>query len=272
MLYALGYRTEYDSAVPEGRAVKYAALWAAGRFRGIAEDMAAIGISGRSTDGPRPVGPVVLFFQGSCPFWSMPTACAKKKGFAVRLPRKRTLSYKRPYRRNLSLLPRMAMYALPICALALGAAGCSNMSSTSLNALDVQVNHKGGLCGQRRRVQLCPEAVQERINYAGADHAFTVEPTYTVTVAHDVMDENEMADAILKSSSDQISEGTALYLDGELTAVCGRHGMQRYLSSLLEPYENPEDPNTTVGFNKDVTLENGIYFNESFQEEAEVEQ
>ena len=31
-------------------------------------------------------------------------------------------------------------------------------------------------------------------------------------------------------------------------------------------------PNTTVGFNKDVTLENGIYFNESFQEEAEVEQ
>ncbi len=26
--------------------------------------------------------------------------------------------------------------------------------------------------------------------------------------------------AILKSASDQISEGTALYLDGELTAVC----------------------------------------------------
>jgi len=38
------------------------------------------------------------------------------------------------------------------------------------------------------------------------------------------------------------------------------------------PYEDPDDPNTTVGFNKDVTLENGIYFNESFQEEAEVEQ
>ena len=33
-----------------------------------------------------------------------------------------------------------------------------------------------------------------------------------------------------------------------------------------------DSPNTTVGFNKDVTLENGIYFNESFPEEAEVEQ
>ena len=34
---------------------------------------------------------------------------------------------------------------------------------------------------------------------------------------HKTMDENEMADAILKSASDEISEGTALYLDGELT-------------------------------------------------------
>lgn len=82
-----------------------------------------------------------------------------------------------------------------------------------------------------------------------------------------------MADAILKNSGDQISEGTALYLDGELTAVCADgSSLQSYISSLLEPYENPDDPNTTVGFNKDVTLENGIYFTESFQEEAEVEQ
>ena len=50
--------------------------------------------------------------------------------------------------------------------------------------------------------------VQERINYADTDHAkWTVEPTYTVTVAHKTMDENEMADAILKSASDEISEG-----------------------------------------------------------------
>ena len=27
----------------------------------------------------------------------------------------------------------------------------------------------------------------------------------------------------------------------------------------------------TVGFNKEVTLENGIYFNDSFQDEADVE-
>ena len=71
----------------------------------------------------------------------------------------------------------------------------------------------------------------------------TVEPTYTISVAHSVLDENEMANAILKSSSDQISEGTALYLDGELTAVCSDGtALQSYLSSLLEPTRTRKIP------------------------------
>ena len=87
-----------------------------------------------------------------------------------------------------------------------------------------------------------------------------------------MLDENEMADAIIQSAGDQIGEGTALYLDGELTAVCSDGvSLQSYLSSLLEPYEDPENSNVTVGFNKEVTLENGIYFNDSFQDEADVE-
>ena len=104
------------------------------------------------------------------------------------------------------------------------------------------------------------EAVQERINDAGTDEntKWTVEPTYTISVAHSVLDENEMANAILKSSSDQISEGTALYLDGELTAVCSDGDTLRsYLESLLAPYEDQTDENISVGFNKNVTLEDG---------------
>ncbi len=175
---------------------------------------------------------------------------------------------------NIRLVPRMAMYVLPAAALAV----MVTVFQTTIRqpyALQVQVDDKTvGYVANEEVFNSALEAVQQRINYSGTEQArFTVEPTYSVTVAHDVMDENDVADAILKTSSDQISEGTALYLDGELTAVCADGtGLQRYISSLLEPYENPDDPNTTVGFNKDVTLENGIYFNESFQEEAEVEQ
>ena len=86
------------------------------------------------------------------------------------------------------------------------------------------------------------------------------------------MNESETADAILQSASDQISEGTALYLDGELTAVCtDGNTLRRYLDSLLAPYEDQIDENTTVGFNKEVTLEDGIYFNDSLEEDNAVE-
>ena len=115
----------------------------------------------------------------------------------------------------------------------------------------------------------------ERINYAGTDKTdWTIEPSYTISVAHQVMDESETADAILKSASDEISEGTALYLNGELTAVCADgDALRSYLNSLLAPYEEEykNDGNVTVGFNKTVLLEDGIYFNDSFEDDNSIE-
>ncbi|MFR2123841.1 MAG: LysM peptidoglycan-binding domain-containing protein [Faecalibacterium sp.] len=137
----------------------------------------------------------------------------------------------------------MAMYVLPVCALAVMVTVFNNTIRQPY-ALEVQVNGQTvGYVANEDVFNSAREAVQERINYAGTDHTeWTVEPTYTVTVAHKTLDENEMADAILKSASDQISEGTALYLDGELTAVCSDGtALQSYLSSLLEPYEDPEN-------------------------------
>lgn len=59
--------------------------------------------------------------------------------------------------------------------------------------------------------------------------------------------------------------------DGELTAVCADGSSLRgYISSLLEPYEDQENSNVTVGFNKSVDLEEGIYFNESFMDFQDV--
>ena len=120
---------------------------------------------------------------------------------------------------------------------------------------------------------LAKEDVMQRINYAGSDKTeLTIEPTYTISVTHKTMDESETANAILQSASDQISEGTALYLDGELTAVCSDGDTLRsYLESLLAPYEDQTDENISVGFNKNVTLEDGIYFNDSFEDDNSIE-
>ena len=217
-------------------------------------------------------GPVVLALRGTGALLRHAHRVRKENGFGAAL-RASGHFLAHGIADNIRLVPRMAMYVLPVAALAV----MVTVFQTTIRqpyALQVQVDDKTvGYVANEEVFNSALEAVQQRINYSGAEQAhFTVEPTYSVTVAHDVMDENDVADAILKNSSDQISEGTALYLDGELTAVCADgNSLQRYISSLLEPYENPEDPNVTVGFNKEVTLENGIYFNESFQQENDVE-
>ena len=271
-LYALGYSTEYVF-VRTGRGLRSSWLWLWHSAAALLRNTAAIAFPGAAQMFRDLFGPVWLFFRGCGSLLVHAHRVRKEKGFAVAC-RESVHYLTSGVRRNIRTLPRMAMYVLPAAALAV----MVTVFQTTIRqpyALQVQVDDKTvGYVANEEVFNSALEAVQQRINYSGTEQArFTVEPTYSVTVAHDVMDENDVADAILKTSSDQISEGTALYLDGELTAVCADGtGLQRYISSLLEPYENPDDPNTTVGFNKDVTLENGIYFNESFQEEAEVEQ
>ena len=271
-LYALGFSAEY-AFVRAGRTVcggvSGALLW----VRSLLHTIVSMAFPGAAQMVRDLFGPIVLFFRGMGSLLVHAHRVRKEKGFGAAV--KDSVHYLvGGVRRNVRTLPRMAMYILPVLALA-GMVTVVQNTIRQPYALEVQVNGQTvGYVANEDVFNSAKEAVQERINDAGTDEntKWTVEPTYTISVAHSVLDENEMANAILKSSSDQISEGTALYLDGELTAVCSDGtALQSYLSSLLEPYENPEDPNVTVGFNKEVTLENGIYFNESFQQENDVE-
>ena len=165
------------------------------------------------------------------------------------------------------------MYILPVCALALGSMVFEYVINQPY-ALAVQVNGETvGYVANEDVFDTAREDVMERISYAGSDKTeLTIEPSYTIAVAHHMLDENEMADAIIQSAGDQIGEGTALYLDGELTAVCSDgDALRAYFTSRLEPYEVPDDPNVSVGFNKQVTLEDGLYFKDSLQDYADVE-
>lgn len=270
-LYAIGFSAEY-AVVRTGRCLQHGLRRLLQTVRELLRNIAFMAFPGAAQLLRDLFGPVVLALRGTGALLRHAHRVRKENGFGAAL---RASGHFLAYgiADNIRLVPRMAMYVLPVAALAV----MVTVFQTTIRqpyALQVQVDDKTvGYVANEEVFNSALEAVQQRINYSGAEQAhFTVEPTYSVTVAHDVMDENDVADAILKNSSDQISEGTALYLDGELTAVCADgNSLQRYISSLLEPYENPDDPNTTVGFNKDVTLENGIYFNDSFQDEADVE-
>ena len=270
-LYALGFSTEYVF-VRAWRTIRRGTSWVLHWLRDLLHGIVSMAFPGAAQMFRDLFGPIVLFFRGMASLVVHAHRVRKEKGFGAAV--KASVHYLASgVRRNVRTLPRMAMYILPVLALA-GMVTVVQRTIRQPYALEVQVNGQTvGYVANEDVFNSAREAVQERINYAGTDKTeWTVEPSYTISIAHDVLDENEMANAILSSSSDQISEGTALYLDGELTAVCSDGGaLQSYLNNLLLPYEDPDSSNVTVGFNKEVTLENGIYFNESFQDENDVE-
>ena len=269
-LYALGFSTEY-AVVRAGRRVRAAALWVAAWFTALAHDLMVTAFPGAAQVLKDLFGPIVLFVRGCGALLVHAHRIHQEKGFGAALLAS-VHFFTNGIRRNVKLLPRMAMYILPLCALAVWVAVFNHMVYQPY-ALAVQVNGQTvGYVANETVFNLAREDVQQRINYSGTEKKeWTIEPTYTISVGHTVMDENEMANAILSSASDEISTGTALYLDGELTAVCADGSSLRgYISSLLEPYEDQENSNVTVGFNKSVDLEEGIYFNESFMDFQDV--
>ena len=271
VLYALGFSTEY-AFVRAGRNLKKAAAWLWHWGRNLLQGIASMAFPGADQIFRDLFGPVVVFFRGMASLLVHAHKVRQQRGFGAAV--KSGVRYLNSgVRRNVRRLPRMAMYILPVVAL-LGMVTVVRDTLRQPYALEVQVNGETvGYVASESVFNSAKKSVQQRINYAGAreDTQWTVDPTYTISVAHELLDEGQMADAILKTSSDQISEGTALYLDGELTAVCADGtALEDYLDGLTEPYEVPDDPNVTVGFNKEVTLENGIYFNESFQDENDV--
>ena len=271
VLYALGFGAEY-AAVRAGRGVKHLALLGVRGICRFAKDLTETAFPGAAQVVKDLFGPFVLLVKGIVALLIHAHQIHREEGLGAAL-KASARYFASGVRRNLRLLPRMAMYILPVCALALSSMVFEYVINQPY-ALAVQVNGETvGYVANEDVFDTAREDVMERISYAGSDKTeLTIEPSYTIAVAHHMLDENEMADAIIQSAGDQIGEGTALYLDGELTAVCSDgDALRAYFTSRLEPYEVPDDPNVSVGFNKQVTLEDGLYFKDSLQDYADVE-
>ena len=271
LLYALGFSAEY-AVVRAGRGTAAVAhrlaRWCS---RGLNE-LAVIAFPGASQMFKDLLSPFYLFFRGLGLAVIHANHVRREKGFGAAV--KAAGHYIADgLKRNRARLPRMIMYLLPLGMLAVFVSVLDTTLAQPY-ALAVQVNGETvGYVANEDVFNLAKEDVMQRISYAGSDKTeLTIEPTYTISVAHKTMDESETANAILQSASDQISEGTALYLDGELTAVCSDGDTLRgYLESLLAPYEDQADENVSVGFSKNVTLEDGVYFNDSFEDDNSIE-
>lgn len=136
-LYALGYSTEYGF-VRVGRGLRSGWLWLWQAFTTLLANAAAMAFPGGSADVPGPVRPDLAVLPGlRFAAGARPTG-AERKGFAAAC--KASVHYLASgVRRNLKTLPRMAMYVLPVCALAVMVT-VFNHTVRQPYALEVQVN------------------------------------------------------------------------------------------------------------------------------------
>lgn len=148
--------------------------------------------------------------------------------------------------------------------------------------LNVQVNGESvGYVANEQVFENARDDVQSRINTAksmliesGAsvpDTQWDVSPTYTLAVSGQTMTESEIANAILRTASDEIVDATAVYIDGELRFVTteGDH-LRAYLESVKEPYEDTDDPSVYTAFAHEIRLLDGVYLNESISSYSDI--
>ena len=179
--------------------------------------------------------------------------------------------FKRGTKRYLPLVWNVFTYLLPAGALVCLALVIQGQLSQTYR-LEVRVN--GETVGYVESEQVFDNArddVQSRIASARAvmeasgvettDAQWDITPTYTLAVSDQVMTESEVADAILRASGDEIGDGTAVYIDGNLSFVTteGDH-LRAYLDAIKAPYEDAFDANRRVEFVHDIRLVDGVYF------------
>lgn len=148
--------------------------------------------------------------------------------------------------------------------------------------LNVQVNGESvGYVASEQVFDNAREDVQSRVNTAKAllaeagsevpDTQWDIQPTYTLAVSGETMTESQMADAILRASSDEIGSGTAVYIDGQLRFVTdeGDH-LRTFLKSVKTPYENALDDAQRVSFVHEIRLVDGVYLLGSISPYADI--
>lgn len=231
---------------------------------------------------PFVVGLITLCEDLTQPFVRMSSGLRHIRELSEELPEEDSRSIRREkiqyFRRGakiyLPLVWRAFSYLLPIAAAVVLVFSVRNGLGKSY-ILNVQVNGESvGYVESEQVFESAREDVRSRINNAKTameaagtavdDAQWEINPIYTLVVSGDTMTESDITDAILRASSDEITNGTAVYIDGTLSYVTtdGDH-LRTYLENYKAPYEEGMDANKRVEFVHDIHLVDGVYFSNS---------
>ncbi|MDF2566649.1 MAG: Metalloendopeptidase [Oscillospiraceae bacterium] len=138
----------------------------------------------------------------------------------------------------------------------------------------VQVTYNGAHLGSVSDESVFEQAetmMQQRIVYENGNKAVDSEPVFAVGIVEkqDVINEDRLADELIKTSNEDIAEAQGLYIDGKFEgSVKDKTVLSQTLENLLAPYK--KDTNTNVSFMKDVQLKSGLYLTSSIVDEQKL--
>ena len=229
------------------------------------------------------LGLITLCSDLTAPFRRMSSGMRHMRELAQALPeessreirRERFRYFRRGARLYFPLVLNALAYLLPVAALA----GFAYIVQDRMNVnyvLEVMVNGEpvGSVASEQvfesarddvqGRIQTVQDSDQDVQATTAAVTQLELDPTYTLAIGGDVMNEMEVANAILSASGGAIGEATAVYIDGSLQFVTqdGDH-LRSYLESVKQPYEDASDPNVRVSFVHDISLVDGLYLQAS---------
>lgn len=229
------------------------------------------------------LGLITLCSDLTAPFRRMSSGMRHMRELAQALPeessreirRERFRYFRRGARLYFPLVLNALAYLLPVAALA----GFAYIVQDRMNVnyvLEVMVNGEpvGSVASEQvfesarddvqGRIQTVQDSDQDTQATMAAVTQLELDPTYTLAIGGDVMNEMEVANAILSASGGAIGEATAVYIDGSLQFVTqdGDH-LRSYLESVKQPYEDASDPNVRVSFVHDISLVDGLYLQAS---------
>ncbi|MBE6878721.1 MAG: M23 family metallopeptidase [Ruminococcaceae bacterium] len=105
------------------------------------------------------------------------------------------------------------------------------------------------------------------------EQKWSMEPEIRVvtTYGRNVVDERQLSDQILKASDEDIVSATGFYVDGKFHgAVENSAKLENAMDSILQPYIEDNDEDTTAGFVQNVSLTEGIFFTDTIVDEDDL--
>lgn len=177
------------------------------------------------------------------------------------------------YGRTKPTLFKVLNYLMPVAALGVSAAVIALILNFNF-VLKVEYNDQVvGYVDSETTFNEAKKVVNDRIAIKDEEGSeFIKSPTYSIAVVPkaEVVTTEALADTLIASSGEEITEAAGLYVDGVLQgAVVDATALQAELAAIKAPYVE-EYPEGTVDFSKSVEIKPGLYPNETVKSDEEI--